>query len=86
MNLLFSLPGVQLDLVLGEICRRHLRDPINPGVCHCCSSSYAFRRPCMGKLEVDEHYVPPPLSSGLFPFPAELCTPEEQALRHKKQE
>ncbi|NWR55118.1 FETA protein, partial [Bucorvus abyssinicus] len=75
-----------LDLVLGEICRRHLRDPINPGVCHCCSSSYSFRRPCMGKLEMDEHYTPLPLTAGLFTFHAELCTPEEEVLQHKKQE
>ncbi|NXI38377.1 FETA protein, partial [Galbula dea] len=75
-----------LDLVLGEICRRHLMDPINPGVCHCCSSSYSFRRPCMGKLEIDETYVPLPLTPGLFPFHEDLCTTEEEKLQHKKQE
>ncbi|NXI92304.1 FETA protein, partial [Psophia crepitans] len=75
-----------LDLVLGEICRRHLTDPINPGVCHCCSSSYALRRPCMGKLEVDEHYVPLALTPGLFTFHEDLCTTEEEELQHKKQE
>ncbi|NWI70631.1 FETA protein, partial [Todus mexicanus] len=75
-----------LDLVLGEICRRHLRDPINPGVCHCCSSSYSFRRPCMGKLEIDESYVPLALAPGLFTFHEDLCTAEEEQLQHKKQE
>ncbi|NXW64769.1 FETA protein, partial [Eurystomus gularis] len=75
-----------LDLVLGEICRRHLTDPINAGVCHCCSSSYSFRRPCMGKLEVDESYVPLPLTPGLFTFHEDLCTTEEETLQHKKQE
>ncbi|NXN58277.1 FETA protein, partial [Rynchops niger] len=75
-----------LDLVLGEICRRHLTDPINPGVCQCCSSSYAFRRPCMGKLEVDENYVPLSLTPGLFTFHEDLCTTEEEKLQHKKQE
>ncbi|NXI59102.1 FETA protein, partial [Chloroceryle aenea] len=75
-----------LDLVLGEICRRHLRDPINPGVCHCCSSSYSFRRPCMGKLEIDENYVPLALTPGLFAFHEDLCTTEEEQLQHKKQE
>uniref|UniRef100_A0A8C8AVN2 Albumin domain-containing protein n=1 Tax=Otus sunia TaxID=257818 RepID=A0A8C8AVN2_9STRI len=67
-----------LDLVLGEICRRHLTDPINAGVCHCCSSSYALRRPCMGKLEIDENYVPLSLTPGLFTFHEELCTIEEE--------
>uniref|UniRef100_A0A8C8ATP6 Albumin domain-containing protein n=1 Tax=Otus sunia TaxID=257818 RepID=A0A8C8ATP6_9STRI len=73
-----------LDLVLGEICRRHLTDPINAGVCHCCSSSYALRRPCMGKLEIDENYVPLSLTPGLFTFHEELCTIEEEKLQHKK--
>ncbi|XP_074946059.1 alpha-fetoprotein-like [Phalacrocorax aristotelis] len=75
-----------LDLVLGEICRRHLTDPINAGVCHCCSSSYALRRPCMGKLEIDENYVPLSLTPGLFTFHEDLCTTEEETLQHKKQE
>ncbi|XP_053920985.1 alpha-fetoprotein [Cuculus canorus] len=75
-----------LDLVLGEICRRHMADPINPGVCHCCSASYAFRRPCVGKLELDESYVPLPLTPGLFDFHKDLCTREEEQLQHKKQE
>ncbi|XP_040411369.1 LOW QUALITY PROTEIN: alpha-fetoprotein [Cygnus olor] len=75
-----------LDLVLGEICRRHLTNPINPGVCHCCSSSYALRRPCMGKLEIDENYVPLSLTPGLFTFHEDLCTTEEEKLQHKKQE
>ncbi|NXL58480.1 FETA protein, partial [Chordeiles acutipennis] len=75
-----------LDLVLGEICRRHLTNPINPGVCHCCSSSYALRRPCMGKLEIDESYVPLSLTPGLFTFHEDLCTTEEDKLQHKKQE
>ncbi|NXH21448.1 FETA protein, partial [Bucco capensis] len=75
-----------LDLVLGEICRRHQLEPINPGVCHCCSSSYSFRRPCMGKLDTDESYVPLPLTPGLFTFHEELCTTEEEKLQHMKQE
>ncbi|KFV03654.1 Alpha-fetoprotein, partial [Pterocles gutturalis] len=75
-----------LDLVLGEICRRHLANPINPGVCHCCSSSYALRRPCIGKLEIDENYVPLSLTPGLFTFHEDLCTTEEDKLQHKKQE
>ncbi|KFQ32778.1 Alpha-fetoprotein, partial [Mesitornis unicolor] len=75
-----------LDLVLGEICTRHLSNPINPGVCHCCSSSYALRRPCMGKLELDENYVPLSLTPGLFTFHEDLCTTEEEKLQHKKQE
>ncbi|NWU65512.1 FETA protein, partial [Pterocles burchelli] len=75
-----------LDLVLGEICRRHLANPINPGVCHCCSSSYALRRPCIGKLEIDENYVPLALTPGLFTFHEDLCTTEEDKLQHKKQE
>ncbi|XP_051475609.1 alpha-fetoprotein-like isoform X2 [Apus apus] len=75
-----------MDLVLGEICRRHQTDPINPGVCHCCSSSYALRRPCMGKLEIDENYVPLSLTPDLFTFHEDLCTDEEEKLQHKKQE
>uniref|UniRef100_A0A8C0F6Y5 Albumin domain-containing protein n=1 Tax=Bubo bubo TaxID=30461 RepID=A0A8C0F6Y5_BUBBB len=63
-----------LDLVLGEICRRHLTDPINAGVCHCCSSSYALRRPCMGKLEIDENYMPVLLCypCGVLCFPCRM--------------
>ncbi|NP_001383504.2 alpha-fetoprotein isoform 1 precursor [Gallus gallus] len=75
-----------LDLVLGEICRRHLTNPINPAVCHCCSSSYALRRPCMGKLEIDENYVPLSLTPDLFTFHEDLCTTEEEKLQHRKQE
>uniref|UniRef100_A0A669PX28 Albumin domain-containing protein n=1 Tax=Phasianus colchicus TaxID=9054 RepID=A0A669PX28_PHACC len=75
-----------LDLVLGEICRRHLTNPINPAVCHCCSSSYALRRPCMGKLEIDENYVPLSLTPDLFTFHEDLCTTEEEKLQHKKQD
>ncbi|KAJ7397989.1 alpha-fetoprotein-like [Pitangus sulphuratus] len=75
-----------LDLVLEQICRRHLADPINPGVCRCCSSSYAFRRPCIGKLEIDETYVPLALTPGLFAFHGDLCTSEEEKLQHRKQE
>ncbi|XP_068021861.1 alpha-fetoprotein-like [Melanerpes formicivorus] len=75
-----------LDLVLGEICRRHLRDPINPGVCHCCSSSYSSRRPCLGKLEIDESFVPLALTPGLFTFPEDLCTSQEEKLQQRKQE
>ncbi|PKK28900.1 hypothetical protein A306_00000098 [Columba livia] len=75
-----------LDLVLGEICRRHLTNPINPGICHCCSSSYTLRRPCMGKLESDESYVPLSLTPGLFSFHDDLCTTEEDKLEQKKQE
>ncbi|KAM6346070.1 LOW QUALITY PROTEIN: alpha-fetoprotein-like [Podargus strigoides] len=75
-----------LDLVVGEICRRHLTDPISPGVGHCCSNSYAFRRPCMGKLETDENYVPLSLTPGLFTFHEDLCMTEEEELQHKKQE
>ncbi|KAK2542897.1 hypothetical protein Q9966_003512 [Columba livia] len=77
---------VKLDLVLGEICRRHLTNPINPGICHCCSSSYTLRRPCMGKLESDESYVPLSLTPGLFSFHDDLCTTEEDKLEQKKQE
>nr|P84407.1 RecName: Full=Alpha-fetoprotein; AltName: Full=Alpha-1-fetoprotein; AltName: Full=Alpha-fetoglobulin; Flags: Precursor [Gallus gallus] len=75
-----------VDLVLGEICRRHLTNPINPAVCHCCSSSYALRRPCMGKLEIDENYVPLSLTPDLFTFHEDLCTTEEEKLQHRKQE
>ncbi|NXG17837.1 FETA protein, partial [Grallaria varia] len=75
-----------LDLVLGEICRRHAGDPINPGVCRCCSSSYAFRRPCIGKLETDDTYVPLALTPGLFAFHGDLCTMEGEKLQRRKQE
>ncbi|NXS63096.1 FETA protein, partial [Brachypteracias leptosomus] len=75
-----------LDLVLGEICRRHQREPINAGVCHCCSSSYSSRRPCMGRLELDETFVPLPLTPGLFTFHQDLCTSQGEKLQLKKQE
>ncbi|NXK87803.1 FETA protein, partial [Formicarius rufipectus] len=75
-----------LDLVLGEVCRRHASDPINPGVCRCCSGSYASRRPCIGKLELDDTYVPLALTPGLFAFHGDLCTNEGEKLQHRKQE
>uniref|UniRef100_K7FQN8 Alpha fetoprotein n=1 Tax=Pelodiscus sinensis TaxID=13735 RepID=K7FQN8_PELSI len=74
-----------LDLILGQICRRHYASPINSNVCKCCSSSYALRRPCIGALGIDEKYVPVPLTPDLFAFHEDLCATEEAALQRSKQ-
>ncbi|XP_014372999.1 alpha-fetoprotein-like [Alligator sinensis] len=74
-----------LDLVLGGICRRHGTDPINQNVCHCCDDSYALRAPCITSLDVDEKYIPIPLTPSLFTFDEGLCTTEENKLQEKKQ-
>uniref|UniRef100_A0A8C8RWE5 Albumin n=1 Tax=Pelusios castaneus TaxID=367368 RepID=A0A8C8RWE5_9SAUR len=79
--------GEQLvDLVMGQICRRHYASPINPNVCKCCSDSYALRRPCITNLGIDEKYVPIPFSPALFTFHEDLCAAEEKELQRKKQE
>ncbi|XP_067413098.1 alpha-fetoprotein-like [Emydura macquarii macquarii] len=83
---IFPCAEEYIDLVMGQICRRHYASPINPNVCKCCSDSYALRRPCISGLGLDEKYVPIPLTPGLFSFHEDLCATEEKELQRKKQE
>nr|XP_023964221.1 alpha-fetoprotein [Chrysemys picta bellii] len=83
---IFPCAESKVDLVLGQICRRHYDSTINPKVCKCCSNSYALRRPCFSKLEIDEKYVPIPLTPDLFTFHEDLCATQETVLQKKKQE
>uniref|UniRef100_A0A8C3SVR9 Albumin n=1 Tax=Chelydra serpentina TaxID=8475 RepID=A0A8C3SVR9_CHESE len=75
-----------VDLILGQICRRHYASSVNPNVCKCCSNSYALRRPCISNLGIDEKYVPIPLTPDLFTFHEDLCATQEEELQKKKQE
>ncbi|XP_004617963.2 alpha-fetoprotein [Sorex araneus] len=74
------------DLIIGHLCIRHEEAPINAHVGHCCSSSYANRRPCFSNLVMDEAYVPPPFSADKFIFHTDLCQAQGVALQTKKQE
>ncbi|CAM5139079.1 unnamed protein product [Natator depressus] len=75
-----------VDLIFGQICRRHYAKSINPNVCKCCSNSYALRRVCISNLGIDEKYVPIPLTPDLFTFHEDLCATQETELQKKKQE
>ncbi|XP_020139837.2 alpha-fetoprotein [Microcebus murinus] len=74
------------DLIIGQLCIRHEATPVNPGVGHCCTSSYANRRPCFSSLVVDETYVPPSFSDDKFIFHKDLCQAQGVALQTMKQE
>ncbi|XP_037685890.1 alpha-fetoprotein [Choloepus didactylus] len=74
------------DQIIGELCIRHEATPVNPGFGHCCTSSYANRRPCFSNLVVDETYVPPSFSAAKFLFHKDLCQAQGVALQMMKQE
>ncbi|XP_036102183.1 afamin [Molossus molossus] len=73
-----------VDLVLGEICGVNENRTINPAVDHCCKTNFAFRRPCFESLELDNTYVPPSASLGLFTFHTGLCQEHNEELQRKK--
>nr|XP_056713833.1 albumin-like [Euleptes europaea] len=72
------------DLVLGSICLHHQEHAINPKICQCCSSNYAFRRECFSAIEVDDGYVPAECPSELFSFHEELCTANADVENRKR--
>uniref|UniRef100_A0A8C2N067 Alpha-fetoprotein n=1 Tax=Cricetulus griseus TaxID=10029 RepID=A0A8C2N067_CRIGR len=74
------------DLFIGHLCLRHEANPLNPGIGHCCNSSYSNRRPCITSLVMDESYVPPPFSADKFTLNKDLCQAQGQALQTMKQE
>nr|XP_048281153.1 alpha-fetoprotein [Myodes glareolus] len=74
------------DLFIGHLCIRHEANPLNPGIGHCCNSSYSNRRPCLTKLVRDESYVPPPFSDDKFTLSKDLCQAQGKALQTMKQE
>ncbi|NXE78265.1 ALBU protein, partial [Cochlearius cochlearius] len=63
-----------LSIVIQDMCRRQETTPVNDNVSHCCSDSYAYRRPCFTALGVDTKYVPPPFDPQVFNFDDKLCT------------
>ncbi|KFQ36408.1 Serum albumin [Merops nubicus] len=63
-----------LSIVIHEMCRRQETTPINDNVSHCCSDSYAYRRPCFTAMEADTKYVPPPFDPTMFNFDDKLCS------------
>ncbi|KFV52665.1 Serum albumin [Tyto alba] len=75
-----------LSIVIQDMCRRQETTPINDNVSHCCSDSYAYRRPCFTAMGVDTKYVPPAFDPEMFSFDEKLCTasPAERDLGHMK--
>ncbi|KAM6206803.1 albumin [Sarcoramphus papa] len=75
-----------LSIVIQDMCRRQETTPINDNVSHCCSDSYAYRRPCFTAMGVDTKYVPPAFDPNMFNFDEKLCTasPAERELGHMK--
>ncbi|XP_069634580.1 albumin [Haliaeetus albicilla] len=75
-----------LSIVIHDMCKRQETTPINDNVSHCCSDSYAYRRPCFTAMGVDTKYVPPPFDPEMFSFDEKLCTasPAERDLGHMK--
>ncbi|NXW64775.1 ALBU protein, partial [Eurystomus gularis] len=63
-----------LSIVIQEMCKRQETAPINDNVSHCCSDSYAYRRPCFTAMGVDTKYVPPPFDPEVFSFDEKLCS------------
>ncbi|XP_031452667.1 serum albumin isoform X1 [Phasianus colchicus] len=63
-----------LSIVIHDMCRRQETTPINDNVSHCCSDSYANRRPCFTAMGVDTKYVPPPFNPDMFSFDEKLCS------------
>lgn len=76
----------QLSIVIQDMCRRQETTPINDNVSHCCSDSYAYRRPCFTAMGVDTKYVPPAFDPEMFSFDEKLCTapPAERELGQMK--
>ncbi|NXE20973.1 ALBU protein, partial [Ardeotis kori] len=75
-----------LNMVIQEMCKKQETTPINDNVAHCCSDSYAYRRPCFTALGIDTKYVPPPFNPDMFSFDEKLCTasPADQELGQMK--
>ncbi|NXS63095.1 ALBU protein, partial [Brachypteracias leptosomus] len=63
-----------LSIVIQDMCKRQESIPINEQVSHCCSDSYASRRPCFTAMGVDTKYVPPPFDPEVFHFDDKLCS------------
>ncbi|GAB1289830.1 Albumin superfamily member 1 [Apodemus speciosus] len=76
----------QAKLILGALCRRHGRTPVNAGVDRCCDDSYAFRKPCFDDLQVDSTFTSPPLSCDrAISLKEDLCGAQDEELRIEKQ-
>ncbi|NXG49569.1 ALBU protein, partial [Psilopogon haemacephalus] len=63
-----------LNIIIQDMCRKQETSPINDNVSHCCSDSYAYRRPCFTAMGVDTKYVPPPFDPSVFNFDNALCS------------
>ncbi|KFQ08268.1 Serum albumin, partial [Leptosomus discolor] len=75
----------RLSILIQEMCKKQEITPINDNVAHCCSDSYASRRPCFTALGVDTKYVPPPFDPNMFSFDEKLCSAAPFAERELKQ-
>ncbi|NXF36058.1 ALBU protein, partial [Nyctibius bracteatus] len=75
-----------LSIVIQDMCKRQETTPINDQVSHCCSDSYAYRRPCFTAMGIDTKYVPPAFDPEMFSFDEKLCsaTPAERAAGEMK--
>ncbi|NWS72885.1 ALBU protein, partial [Crotophaga sulcirostris] len=75
-----------LSIVINDMCKRQETSPVNDNVSHCCSDSYAYRRPCFTAMGVDTKYVPPAFDPNVFSFDEKLCsaTPAEKELGQMK--
>ncbi|XP_068797022.1 albumin [Struthio camelus] len=71
-----------LSIVIQDMCRKQETTPINDNVSHCCSDSYAYRRPCFTALGTDDKYVPPPFNPDMFSFDEKLCTASPAEREH----
>ncbi|NWR75380.1 ALBU protein, partial [Centropus unirufus] len=63
-----------LSMVIQDMCKRQETSPVNDNVSHCCSDSYAYRRPCFTAMGPDTKYVPPAFDPNMFHFDEKLCT------------
>ncbi|NXX50013.1 ALBU protein, partial [Tricholaema leucomelas] len=63
-----------LNMVIQDMCRKQETSPINDNVSHCCSESYAYRRPCFTALGVDTKYVPSAFDPEMFNFDEKMCS------------
>ncbi|CAN2388979.1 hypothetical protein PRIEUP_LOCUS16925, partial [Pristimantis euphronides] len=74
----------KVDLLLGEMCERQKTIFVNDQVRHCCTDSYADRRPCFSKLGVDPSYHAPEFDAAAFHVGAEICEGTEEEQKAKR--
>ncbi|XP_048835951.1 vitamin D-binding protein isoform X2 [Brienomyrus brachyistius] len=58
---------------LDNMCQDTPPENLNPQVIRCCNESHGERRFCIGDLEADENFQPPPFTEANFRFNASVC-------------